>query len=241
MAAASETTPTALRQRRSIREIVAYFLRLGTLGFGGPVALCGLMEKELVTEKGWHERGDARRDRGLPGAPRPARDSGRALHCVSARWLLGGMGRGMGVHPAEFFDRRRARCSLRAFWRPRPDDGDLVRRQPGCDWFDPPFLLAPGEARHERLGAMGRLGGLLWRHDLVRRRPRVDQHHSQAKVRTSMAADRREELDRRKLVDCLRYVEQRTVKSFSELLRMILDPERDPNLHARGHEEIGIS
>ena len=49
MAAASETTPTALRQRRSIREIVAYFLRLGTLGFGGPVALCGLMEKELVT------------------------------------------------------------------------------------------------------------------------------------------------------------------------------------------------
>jgi len=39
--------------RRSIREIVSYFLRLGTLGFGGPVALCGLMERELVGEKGW--------------------------------------------------------------------------------------------------------------------------------------------------------------------------------------------
>jgi chromate transporter len=39
--------------RRSIREIVGYFLRLGTLGFGGPVALCGLMERELVGEKGW--------------------------------------------------------------------------------------------------------------------------------------------------------------------------------------------
>jgi len=38
--------------RRSIREIVSYFLRLGTLGFGGPVALCGLMERELVGEKG---------------------------------------------------------------------------------------------------------------------------------------------------------------------------------------------
>ena len=30
-----------------------YFLRLGTLGFGGPVALCGQMEKELVQEKRW--------------------------------------------------------------------------------------------------------------------------------------------------------------------------------------------
>ena len=40
-------------RRRSIREITAYFLRLGTLGFGGPVALCGLKEKELVGEKGW--------------------------------------------------------------------------------------------------------------------------------------------------------------------------------------------
>ena len=36
-----------------IRDLVGYFLRLGTLGFGGPVALCGLMEKELVQDRGW--------------------------------------------------------------------------------------------------------------------------------------------------------------------------------------------
>src|SRR6516164_5522580 len=36
-----------------IRELIGYFLRLGTLGFGGPVALCGLMEKELVQDRGW--------------------------------------------------------------------------------------------------------------------------------------------------------------------------------------------
>ena len=36
-----------------IRELVGYFFRLGTLGFGGPVALCGLMEKELVQDRGW--------------------------------------------------------------------------------------------------------------------------------------------------------------------------------------------
>src|SRR5215468_10460314 len=36
-----------------IRELVLYFLRLGLLGFGGPVALVGQMERELVADKGW--------------------------------------------------------------------------------------------------------------------------------------------------------------------------------------------
>jgi chromate transporter len=43
----------AAAQRRLIGEIVRYFLRLGTIGFGGPVALVGQMEKELVGDKGW--------------------------------------------------------------------------------------------------------------------------------------------------------------------------------------------
>src|SRR5689334_1700596 len=34
-------------------ELVFYFLRLGLLGFGGPVALVGQMERELVAERGW--------------------------------------------------------------------------------------------------------------------------------------------------------------------------------------------
>ncbi|MHC1948568.1 chromate efflux transporter [Bradyrhizobium sp. UFLA06-06] len=34
-------------------ELVRYFLRLGFLGFGGPVALVGQMERELVDEKKW--------------------------------------------------------------------------------------------------------------------------------------------------------------------------------------------
>ena len=34
-------------------ELVRYFLRLGLLGFGGPVALVGQMERELVAEKSW--------------------------------------------------------------------------------------------------------------------------------------------------------------------------------------------
>src|SRR6266542_7070110 len=36
-----------------IRDLVRYYLRLGVLGFGGPVALVGQMERELVDEKKW--------------------------------------------------------------------------------------------------------------------------------------------------------------------------------------------
>jgi chromate transporter len=48
------------RRRGSVVELVGYFLRLGTLGFGGPVALCGLMEKDLVQERGWLTKGEMR-------------------------------------------------------------------------------------------------------------------------------------------------------------------------------------
>lgn len=43
---------TVIHQGR-MQEVVRYFLRLGLIGFGGPVALVGQMERELVTERGW--------------------------------------------------------------------------------------------------------------------------------------------------------------------------------------------
>src|SRR5262244_3926748 len=43
-----------------IRDLVRYYLRLGALGFGGPVALCGQMEKELVQEKHWVTKDEMR-------------------------------------------------------------------------------------------------------------------------------------------------------------------------------------
>src|SRR5579862_3533061 len=39
--------------RDRIVEVVRYFLRLGLLGFGGPVALVGQMGRELADERGW--------------------------------------------------------------------------------------------------------------------------------------------------------------------------------------------
>src|SRR5256885_13016814 len=33
--------------------LIAYFLRLGTLGFGGPVALANYIRRDLVEERAW--------------------------------------------------------------------------------------------------------------------------------------------------------------------------------------------
>src|SRR5438046_3287286 len=46
------TTTTTITTGQ-ITELVRYFLRLGFLGFGGPVALVGQMERELVDGKKW--------------------------------------------------------------------------------------------------------------------------------------------------------------------------------------------
>jgi chromate transporter len=46
-------TTTTTIERGRVSELVRYFLRLGCLGFGGPVALVGQMERELVDGKKW--------------------------------------------------------------------------------------------------------------------------------------------------------------------------------------------
>src|SRR5260370_25469984 len=46
------TTTTTIPGGR-IGELVRYFLRLGFLGFGGPVALVGQIERELVNDRKW--------------------------------------------------------------------------------------------------------------------------------------------------------------------------------------------
>jgi chromate transporter len=46
-----ETSPEKIPY--SLWDIVRYFLRLGTLGFGGPVALVGYMQRDLVEQRQW--------------------------------------------------------------------------------------------------------------------------------------------------------------------------------------------
>lgn len=42
----------------TLRQLLLYFLRLGTFGFGGPIALAGYMQRDLVEERRWISRQD---------------------------------------------------------------------------------------------------------------------------------------------------------------------------------------
>jgi chromate transporter len=51
-AAVPETVPC------SLREFLLYFLRLGSFGFGGPIALAGYMQRDLVERRRWISKQD---------------------------------------------------------------------------------------------------------------------------------------------------------------------------------------
>jgi chromate transporter len=42
----------------TLRELLRYFLGLGTFGFGGPIALAGYMQRDLVERRGWIAKKD---------------------------------------------------------------------------------------------------------------------------------------------------------------------------------------
>jgi chromate transporter len=42
----------------SLRDVLRYFLYLGTFGFGGPIALAGYMQRDLVEQRGWITKKD---------------------------------------------------------------------------------------------------------------------------------------------------------------------------------------
>ena len=42
----------------TMRQFLLYFLRLGAFGFGGPIALAGYMQRDLVEERRWISKQD---------------------------------------------------------------------------------------------------------------------------------------------------------------------------------------
>src|SRR2546426_10644779 len=56
----------------SMRDLLLYFLRLGTFGFGGPIALAGHMQRDLVGYRFWFSKQDYVQGLALAQlAPRP--------------------------------------------------------------------------------------------------------------------------------------------------------------------------
>jgi chromate transporter len=97
--------------RGGIGELAVYFLRLGLLGFGGPVALVGQMERELVAERGWLTKEQMREAiaicQSLPG-PLAIQVGIYISYLRCGFW-----GGRLGLHPPEFRNRRRIGCPLR--------------------------------------------------------------------------------------------------------------------------------
>jgi len=70
------------------RNLILYFLRLGFTGFGGPIALAGAMQKDLVEERGWITRDEYIRGLALAQlAPGPL----AAQLAIYLGWVRGGV------------------------------------------------------------------------------------------------------------------------------------------------------
>lgn len=54
----NDAAPSAESRPFTLAELLAYFLRLGTFGFGGPIALVGYMQRDLVEERRWFSKRD---------------------------------------------------------------------------------------------------------------------------------------------------------------------------------------
>src|SRR5947207_8478112 len=54
----TETGSPAASGGGALRDVLRYFLYLGTFGFGGPIALAGYMQRDLVEKRGWITKKD---------------------------------------------------------------------------------------------------------------------------------------------------------------------------------------
>src|SRR6187399_2112701 len=72
----------------SLSDFVLYFLRLGTLGFGGPIALAGYMQRDLVEQRRWLSEQDYKEGLALAQlAPGPL----AAQLAIYLGWVRGGV------------------------------------------------------------------------------------------------------------------------------------------------------
>src|SRR6516225_2890873 len=55
---ATASLPSIPAIRPSLAKFTGYFLWLGTVGFGGPIALAGHMQQDLVDDRGWVSKQD---------------------------------------------------------------------------------------------------------------------------------------------------------------------------------------
>lgn len=65
---ASRVPSPAALEPYALSDLVLYFLRLGTFGFGGPIALTGYMQRDLVERRRWISEQDYKEGLALPSS-----------------------------------------------------------------------------------------------------------------------------------------------------------------------------
>jgi chromate transporter len=76
------------RPAYALADLLRYFVRLGTFGFGGPIALCGYMQRDLVERRGWVTPEDYKQGLALAQlAPGPL----AAQLAIYLGWIRGGV------------------------------------------------------------------------------------------------------------------------------------------------------
>jgi chromate transporter len=94
---AGEAEPLTPVASCSMRELLVYFLRLGALGFGGPIALAGSMQRDLVDRRRWISKHDYLEGLALAQlSPGPL----AAQLAMYIGWLRGGAGGAAAVGAA---------------------------------------------------------------------------------------------------------------------------------------------
>jgi chromate transporter len=134
----TETQPTVTRL-----ELARYFLRLGAMGFAGPIALVGYMHRDLVETRRWIREDEYREGIALAQlSPGPL----AAQLCFYSGYIRGGLVgatlSGLGfVLPLS--DRARPRLGLRALRRAHLDASGLLRGGSRGHRADHPKRLQP--------------------------------------------------------------------------------------------------
>jgi chromate transporter len=157
-------TTANFKTQGRLTQLLLYFLRLGLLGFGGPVALVGQMERELVAERGWLTKEQMREAiaicQSLPGP--------LAIQVgIYISYLRGGFWGAWIGGWAFIFPNFVIVAALGAlyvyFGDLKPITGIFYGVSPRSYRADSPFLLAAFEARHGGQAAMGDRGRLFSR------------------------------------------------------------------------------
>jgi len=170
-------TTEARHPKGAIGELAAYFLRLGLLGFGGPVALVGQMERELVSEKNWLTKDQMREAiaicQSLPG-PLAIQVGIYISYLRAGFW--GAWAGGWAFILPNFVIVAALGALYVHLGDLKPVTRHILRRQPSRHRADSALLLPAGEARDGRLDTMGDRGRVLRDHDCPAGRSRNSVH-----------------------------------------------------------------